>query len=105
MNIKKLPDAVILLSDNARGVYIPQFFAESCVEGWTGVTQNDRDCLLAGPYDGRDLYWDYWNAVLDRAEWMQDGFKWKLHQDGDLWAICFELMTDDQKQNFGFNED
>lgn len=27
-----------------------------------------------------------------------------LHQDGDLWAFCFDNMTDEEKMNFGWED-
>jgi hypothetical protein len=55
-----LPESAILYADSARGVYIPQYFAESikreCV---TGVTQEAWDILSHDPNadDCPDCYW------------------------------------------------
>lgn len=102
-NSKPLPNAVALLLDSARGIYIPQAFAD--FEGWKGISDDMRECLKAGPHDERDLYWDVWSSVLDNATWEQGGHTWRLYQDGDLWALCAELMTDEEKRNFGFDEE
>ena len=93
---------IALLLNSARGVYIPQNFVE-CV---------DADEWHLSEYDVKELidynnefYWDAWNSVLDNAYFVDDrGNKWTLFQDGDLWALCFELMTDEELDNFGFNE-
>lgn len=29
-----------------------------------------------------------------------DGHEWFLYQDGDLWAVCPELLTDEEYENF-----
>ena len=93
----------ILLSD-ARGVYIPRDF----VEGFD-VTQWDFDedswavlVCSAGPDDAQ--YWEAWEDILNAASYKKDGNVWRLHQDGDLWAICYELMSDEEKSNFGLED-
>ena len=55
-------EAVILILDGARGIFIP------------------RDFLTDG---------------------LGDIFR--LHQDDDLWAVCSEKMTMEEKENFGFD--
>lgn len=77
----------ILYADSARGVYIPQYFAESIkrefVSGiscdqWTDLT--DPDC---------EWYWDTWDSVLDNAVVIDPntGIQYGLWQDGDLWLV------------------
>ncbi len=105
MNTAKKMDAIVLLFDSNRGVYIPQHFAQHCIEGWHDVTDEKRKCLLAGPGAENEWYWETWQNVLDNAYFEKDGHKWQLLQDGDTWAYCLELMTDEEKDNFGFNED
>lgn len=78
-----------LYAADSRGVYIPQYFAESvkrdCV---SGVRDEDWKTLEAGPHDN-EWYWDAWSSVLDGAKLTdpvtgKEGFLW---QDGDLWVI------------------
>jgi hypothetical protein len=102
-NEKALPNAVVHIFDGARGIYIPQAFAQSCNEGWHGVSEENRETLLAGPE--HEWYCDAWDAVLNNAYWEKDGFKWQLHQDGDLWAYCEAMMTSEEKRNFGMDVD
>jgi hypothetical protein len=104
MKYETLP-AVALLLDSSRGVYIPKAFAESFNMNDWHVSDNQRDCLLAGPDDEQDLYWDYWSSILDNAYYEKDGKRWTLYQDGDLWALCDADMTNDEKRNFGFDVD
>lgn len=75
-------------ADSARGIYIPQHFAESVnVDMLSGVDSADMDILRAGP--DHENYWDSWQDVLDSAELTDsDGNVWILHQDGDLWVIA-----------------
>lgn len=75
--------SAVLYADSNRGVYIPQYFAESFApEMWQGISESDLATLKEGP--DAELYWDAWTQVLDYAETVDGG---KLHQDGDLWVI------------------
>jgi len=92
----------LLLSD-AHGIYIPKLFLESFLsfKKW-GLLKSDFK-VLRNPDNG--AYWEVWNTCLNNAEHIdKDGNKWILWQDGDLWAICPVLMTDEEKHNFGFED-
>lgn len=83
-----LPMSAILFSDSARGVYIPQHFAEcvrrDCV---SGVSPEEWETLESGP--DADWYWDTWNDVTMRAVVTDpaSGVTYYLWQDGDLWFV------------------
>jgi hypothetical protein len=100
---KTLP-AVVLLVDSCHGVYIPQRFATNYDMGQWEVSDDQKECLLTGPDNPDNGYWDEWDIVLSNASYTKDGNKWTLYQDGDLWALCVELMTDEEKANFGMEE-
>ena len=91
----------LLLSD-ARGVYIPRDFCQNFdLDKWH--VDNKYIHLLSSP--DNEFYWDYWDELLSKAYCIDDSNnKWELYQDGDLWAICHKLMTDDERVNFGFDE-
>ncbi len=73
----------ILLSD-ARGIYIPQNFAEDMGEAWH--LSADDIAHLSDPEN--EWYWEAWYSVLDNAYFIDgNGRKWTLHHDGDLFAI------------------
>ena len=96
-------DAVTLYCSDRFGVYIPKEFAETYDRAaWAGINSDDVRVLCAGPE--HEEYWDAWEAVLNSA-WAtaDDGHIYRLHQDGDLWVICYERMTDEEKRNFGFD--
>lgn len=78
----KLENSKLLLSDR-HGIYIPKTFAES-FEGW-GIADGDRTILITGPE--HEWYWETWDSVLNYANFTQDGVKYYLYQDGDLWAV------------------
>lgn len=109
-NKTKLP-AIRLLVDSRYGVYVPQRFVDSYDMAKWDWSKSEALCqreevesLKAEPHES-EMYWEDWQAVLDNATFKQDGFTWRLYQDGDLWAICEELMTAEEKHNFGFEED
>lgn len=103
LKVKTMKAIEHLLSD-ARGVYIPRDFVDSfSADEWdlNPYSWAFISCMT-GP--DTDDYWQAWEQILNTAEYHQNGHVWRLHQDGDLWAICYELMTDEEKQNFGFEE-
>ena len=79
--------------DSARGVYIPQNFAE-CIreEDWTGIKPEDLDVLRAGP-DAED-YWEAWQSVLDYAE-TKDGAVLHNGENGDLFLFYRDRAVED----------
>ena len=79
-----------LFADSARGIYIPQHFAESyATEKWKYIDADDIQILLVGP--NHQFYWDAWDSVLNNAETICGGV---LHQDGDLWVVWPQLAID-----------
>lgn len=85
----------LLLSD-ARGVYIPRDFAEGFdLTAW----HIDFDVSALFDLEG-DFYWDTWERVLNNAYLIEGEYRFTLHHDGDLWAICPELMTELEKLHF-----
>ena len=90
--------AIQHLIDCAHGVYVPQAFAENAdLRRRFGYGENDADIkiLLAGPDD--EWYWEAWEAVLNNAK---DLNGYTLHQDGDLWALKIDAMTDAEYEGF-----
>ena len=99
-----MKDNIILLLSDARGIYIPRDFARDFnfdVDGWQGVSQEDRDALSDPENEG---YWDTWDKVISNAHYTDpsSGKVYHLYQDGDLWAVCFPSLTDEEKRNFGW---
>ena len=91
----------IIASDN-QGVYIPRNFMEDAMyEGWKGISEEDKNILLAGP--DHEQYWDAWDMVLNNAHFTDgNNNKWLLFQDGDLFIYCEKLMSDEEfKDLFG----
>lgn len=86
-------DCRLLISD-IQGIYIPQLYCQQLTEDDAveyGVQWSDVVCCQSGPE--QDWYWESWQAILESAEiiepatLMEDESVWRLHQNGDLWAI------------------
>ena len=83
----------ILFADGARGIYLPQHFAQALTDDaevqfvYHGVYNWEviKPILLAGP-DHED-YCEAWDFVLDNARIHHDGKVYSLWQDGDLWLV------------------
>ena len=90
----------LLLSDS-RGVYIPRDFVNNFdLDKWH--VKADYQDVLSSP--DNEWYWDTWEQLLNNAYLIDEsGNKWVLYQDGDLCAICYELLTDEKRANFGFD--
>jgi hypothetical protein len=106
-------DAVVLILSDARGVYIPRDFLtdnqnqivwEHCAAwGLTGENVN-RWHMAAQPES--EFYWEDWDWILSNAKYTtKEGDVYHLYQDGDLWALCYDKMTDEEKENFGMEVD
>lgn len=100
-NKKTLSNIELLLSA-ARGIYIPRDFIEGFnINDWNIDPSDAADCI--DPH-GED-YWEAWENILNNARYTaSDGRVYSLYQDGDLWAVCYDSMTDKEKLDFFGNE-
>ena len=90
-----------LLVNDSHGVYIPQAFVEDYDVTQWGFSEDNEDIktLQAGPE--AEWYWEAWENVLSNAKFVDtNGKHWHLSQDGDLWAYCEELMSDEEYEGF-----
>ena len=95
---------VCLLLSDARGVYIPRDFVQGFDMAQWGLDPNSWAVQTCAEPDA-DGYWDAWNDVMGKAKYVHtDGRVYRLHQDGDLWALCYESMTAEERSNFGMEE-
>lgn len=91
--------AIELLLDSNRGIYLPQAFAADIdTSKFDGIEADDLRTLQLGP--DVEFYWDAWVSILDNAEYKRGGNTWRLHQDGDLFMVCDDLMTDGEYESF-----
>ena len=95
--------AINLLLSNCRGVKIPQdFYNNFDLEKWHIKKSYFLNSLNEVHSEN---YWSAWEEVLNNAYYLDDdGNKFVLYQDGDLFGICYEIMTDSERLEF-FGED
>lgn len=99
-------EAIIHFLDSARGQYIPRDFAQ-IASRWRclrGVSLELLDNLAEDDSNNDEFYWEDWQTVLDNAKIVHNGVEYTLHHDGDLWLINYDAMTDEERQNFGFED-
>lgn len=105
-------NAVVLILSDSRGIYIPRDFvcddyneiAWKHCDAW-GLTKDNAEQWEDATNPDSEFYWDAWEWILNNAEFTAvNGDKYRLYQDGDLWGICYDKMTEDEKRNFGFED-
>lgn len=90
----------ILLSDS-HGIFIPNiFYTEFDLKKWN-VSHIDLTSL--SDCEDED-YWETWENVLNTAYFVLNGKIYNLHQDGDLLAICYDDLSEDEKLNLGLDD-
>lgn len=83
-----LKDAILLI-DGAMGINIPKLFADHWGDRIM-LSEEDKQ-ILADP--AHDLYWEVWGEIYDETILSDDeGTKYCLYQDGDLWALPQPLL-------------
>jgi len=88
----------LLVADN-QGIYIPKIFAMNLADAWEDIVQEDLEILKEGPEN--HMYWDVWSDMMSFTHHVDsEGNKWYLWQDGDLWAVCPDLMNDEEYEEF-----
>jgi hypothetical protein len=94
--------AVEFLIDSHHGSYIPQIFVGFDLAKWHLDPESwEVETCLAGP--DADDYHEAWNEIICKAYFELDGNTFELHHDCDLFAICTAMMTDEEKENMGFD--
>lgn len=89
---------ITLLIDSRNGTYIPQIFVEDYSHYNWNIKKQDME-TLKNP--DNEWYWESWENVINTAYYMDnDGVKWTLHHDGDLFAIAHDKLTSIDKLNF-----
>lgn len=101
LNANKGSRGVLLILTDARGVFIPRDFVTLFdLTTWQGINPDWLPDLSAPSNEG---YWVSWELVLNHATFQDKGQTWLLMQDGDLFAYCPELMTEEEKRAFGID--
>ena len=93
-------NGVMLLVSDHHGINIPQVFVENHdTEKWH-LDEHDVADVTGGP-DNNEWYWESWSNILSDGSYTDENDNvWQLWQDGDLWAYCPELMSDEEYEEF-----
>lgn len=75
-----------VLVDGLFGIYIPKRFAALYGPILEGVEEDNLEILMEGP--DHPEYWEVWESVLRDAVIVdRNGQRYKIEQDGDLFAV------------------
>jgi hypothetical protein len=95
-------DCKLLLSDS-HGVYIPQMFCDGMDrEDADRISVAYSDVLVCQSGPDTEHYWEAWQSILDSADieepatLREDSSRWRLIQNGDLWAIRAEASLPEE---------
>ena len=105
MNKEKFEAVTLLLSDS-RGVYIPRDFTQEFKLEMFGFTNERIEYYkkeLSNPWKN-EHYWEVWEELINNAVLTQDEKEFYLYQEGNLWLLCYDEMSEDEKENFGMSE-
>lgn len=79
-----------VLVDSHHGIYCPQIAAQSLAQARTeGVSREDLAALIEGP-EHKD-YWEIWEDVLNNCVILDEGERFTIVQDGDVFIVPEEI--------------
>lgn len=96
MTTTKVHDPILAVSDT-NGIYIPQMYCNHIDEQIAEemhISFKDVQICQEGP--DHEWYWESWDLIISCAQWISDGVKWGLHQDGDLWEVPEGFSFDEE---------
>ena len=100
----KRPEPMLWLSD-ARGIYIPRDFSNSFVDRDKHVQNVSEENWQILEDPDHEWYWEAWDKVLQNAVVTDDeGTRFTLHQDGDLWLIPEGMEWNEEKDCYVWPE-
>ena len=91
--------------DGTNGVFVPMVFAQTVNRALlSGVDAETLD-YLAKEESVEDVdFWDAWDSVLNNARITHNGKIYHLHQDGDLFAIDWDNLTEEESEALGLED-
>lgn len=105
--MSKNKQGTVLWLNDARGVYIPRDFAgcfQDRAKNVSGVEPGEWEFLEAGPEAA--WYWETWDNVLSNAVVTDnEGVRFRLHQDGDLWLVPEGMEWSEEADEFIWPEE
>lgn len=96
MTTTKVHDPFLVISDR-NGIYIPQMYCNHIDEKIAKeMCVHMEDVLICQSGPDHEFYWEAWDSIISCAQWISDGVKWTLHQDGDLWEVPEGFSFDEE---------
>jgi len=94
----KPTDTIEILIDGSSGQFVPQRFVnEMDLSKFEGIDETDIESCQDPECE---WYWDAWDQILSNAIYRENGEVWRLHQDGDLFLVNDDRMTEEEKAEF-----
>lgn len=91
--------AIEILVNDSHGQYMPKVFVETFdLSLWSNINPLDIETIKSGPEN--EWYWVAWDSILQDAYYNLGGFIFHLCQNGDLFACCDAMMTDEEYAQF-----
>ena len=91
--------------DGHHGVYVPLVFVQTVNRALlSGVAVETLEYLAKEESLEDDGFWEEWDSVLNNARITHNGKIYHLHQDGDLFAIAWDNLTDEEMVSFGLGD-
>ena len=91
--------------DSRHGVFVPMLFARTVNRALvSGVSSETLDYLAKEESLEDDWFWEEWDSVLNNARITHNGKIYHLHQDGDLFAIAWDKLTEDESEALGLGD-
>ena len=86
----------LALSDR-HGIYIPQLYCNQIDEKIAEEMNIEmEDVLICQSGPEHEWYWESWDLITSNAEWIENGVKWRLYQNGDLWEVPEGFSFDEE---------
>lgn len=95
---------VKLIIDGCVGWHMPSVFVEKFdLEMWNMGKLDLCEIIDILSDREHEYYNEMWVDVIDNLTFTdENNNNWSLYQDDNLFAICYELMTEEEKESFGF---
>ena len=90
---------IVLILSDVRGVKIPHDFVTGFhLDAWSGIKESDAQICQDITHEG---YWDAWDSIMSSARYVTpEGKIYSLHQDGDLFCVAWDDLTDEEYHDF-----
>lgn len=77
-------DTIQLAVDGSFGIYVPQCFFERYPQFLEHLNEKDH-AIIENPE--HEHYWEVWDQFVSNFTVINDGVRWFIHQDGDVFFV------------------